>query len=83
MKNISKQIFQYISDEVLIQQFKEGSPEAFDVLYQRYLLGVFRRVRYVIPENDMQDVTQEIFIEVSKSLLLSVTIRNLERGFAP
>jgi len=68
MENTSKQALQDFSDDVLIQQIKEGNPEAFTVLYHRHLPGVFRRVRYVIPENDVEDVTQEIFIAVSKSL---------------
>lgn len=56
------------SDELLIQQFRDGSQEAFDVLYHRHLPKVYKRVRYVVPENDVEDVTQEIFIAVLKSL---------------
>jgi RNA polymerase sigma-70 factor (ECF subfamily) len=56
------------SDEDLIQQFKDGKNEAFDMLYQRYLPGVYKRVRYVVPESDIEDVTQEIFIAALKSL---------------
>lgn len=68
MENISDQSVQEISDEALIQQFKEGNHEAFTILYHRHLPGVFKRVRYVIPENDVEDVTQEVFIAASKSL---------------
>jgi len=68
MENISKQTLQDISDEVLIRQFKEGNHEAFAALYHRHLPVVFKRVRYVIPENDVEDVTQEIFIAAFKSL---------------
>jgi RNA polymerase sigma-70 factor (ECF subfamily) len=68
MENISKQTPQEISDEILIRQFKEGSHDAFSALYHRHLPNIFRRVRYVIPENDVEDVTQEIFIAASKSL---------------
>lgn len=68
MENISKQTLQDLSDEVLVQQTKEGSNEAFDILYRRHLPSVFKRVRYVIPENDVEDVTQEIFIAAFKSL---------------
>jgi RNA polymerase sigma-70 factor (ECF subfamily) len=56
------------SDEVLIQHFKDGSHEAFDLLYHRHLPSVFKRVRYVIPENDVEDVTQEVFIAALRSL---------------
>jgi len=68
MENISKQIQQEISDEILVQQFKEGRQDVFDMLYQRHLPSVYKRVRYVIPENDVEDVTQEIFIAVLGSL---------------
>lgn len=59
---------QDISDELLIQQFKDGRKEAFDMLYHRHLPRVHNRVRYVVPENDVEDVTQEIFIAALKSL---------------
>jgi len=56
------------SDEFLIQKYRDGSKEAFDMLYHRHLPKVYKRVRYVVPENDVEDVTQEIFIAVLKSL---------------
>jgi len=56
------------SDDDLIRQFKDGNQEAFDLLYHRYLPRVYRRVRYVVPESDIEDVTQEIFIAALKSL---------------
>ena len=68
MENISKQVHQENTDEILIQQFKDGSQDAFDSLYQRHLPSVYKRVCYVIPENDVEDVTQEIFIAALKSL---------------
>jgi RNA polymerase sigma-70 factor (ECF subfamily) len=45
-----------------------GALDAFTMLYERYLPVVYRRVRYVIPEPDVEDVTQEIFIAMLKSL---------------
>jgi RNA polymerase sigma-70 factor, ECF subfamily len=56
------------SDEVLIQQFKDGSLDAFNELYRRYLPNVYNRVRYVIPAEDVEDVTQEVFLAAVKSL---------------
>lgn len=56
------------SDEALIQHYMDGRKEAFDVLYHRHLPKVYKRVRYVVPENDVEDVTQEIFIAALKSL---------------
>lgn len=63
MTNISS-----ASDEVLIQQFKDGSLDAFNALYRRYLPNVYNRVRYVIPAEDVEDVTQEVFLAALKSL---------------
>jgi RNA polymerase sigma-70 factor (ECF subfamily) len=57
-----------VSDEHLIQRFKQGDLDAFRSLYERYLSGVRNRVRYVIPEMDVDDVTQEVFIAMLKSL---------------
>jgi RNA polymerase sigma-70 factor (ECF subfamily) len=68
MENISKSAAQEISDDILIQQFKDGNKHAFDALYYRHLPGVYKRVRYVIPESEVEDVTQEIFIAALKSL---------------
>lgn len=67
MQNTSTPM-QDASDELLIQQYKDGSKEAFDVLYYRHLPKVYKRVRYVVPESDIEDVTQEIFIAALKSL---------------
>ncbi|HET7144170.1 MAG TPA: sigma-70 family RNA polymerase sigma factor [Anaerolineales bacterium] len=68
MENISKPTIQETSDEILIKQYKGGSREAFDALYLRHLPNVYKRVRYVVPENDVEDVTQEVFIAVLRSL---------------
>src|SRR5512133_2871046 len=69
MENISKRSLEDLSDETLIEQIKDGNREAFAVLYHRHLPSVFRRVRYVVPENEVEDVTQEVFIAVSRSLV--------------
>ncbi|MBI5842107.1 MAG: sigma-70 family RNA polymerase sigma factor [Chloroflexi bacterium] len=68
MENISKTIISNASDETLIQQFKNGSKDAFGMLYHRYLPNVYRRVRFTVPADDVDDVTQEIFIAALKSL---------------
>lgn len=68
MSDAPNQPLQEAADEVLIQLFKDGKSEVFDLLYHRHLPNVYKRVRYVIPENDVEDVTQEIFIAALKSL---------------
>ena len=57
-----------ISDEHLIQQFVQGDLQAFDSLYNRHIKAVYKRVRYVIPDTDVEDVTQEVFIAALNSL---------------
>jgi RNA polymerase sigma-70 factor (ECF subfamily) len=57
-----------VSDEHLIQRFQQGDLEAFNSLYERYQPKVRNRVRYVVPEADIEDVTQEVFIAALKSL---------------
>jgi RNA polymerase sigma-70 factor (ECF subfamily) len=56
------------SDEDLVLQAQQGSLEAFTQLYERYLPMVYVRVRYRVPETDVEDVTQEIFMTVMRSL---------------
>ena len=56
------------NENTLIQLAKQGDFDAFTTLYQRYLPNVYKRVKYVIPEQDVEDVTQEVFIAVMKSL---------------
>jgi RNA polymerase sigma-70 factor (ECF subfamily) len=57
-----------ITDEELVQRAQAGDLAAFNILYDRYLTVVFRRVRYSVPEADVEDVTQEVFIAVIRSL---------------
>jgi len=57
-----------VSDESLIQQFRNGNSNAFNELYKRHISSVYRRVRFVVPESDVEDVTQEVFIAALKSL---------------
>jgi len=56
------------SDEELVRSAQRGALEAFTDLYERYLPAVYGRVRCVIPEEDVEDVTQEVFIAVMRSL---------------
>ncbi len=56
------------SDEELVRRAKDGSLDAFTSLYERYLPIVHRWVSYRTPELDVEDVTQEIFIAVMRSL---------------
>lgn len=56
------------SDAELIRNIVAGQQEAFTMLYERHLTAVYNRVRYRIPESDVEDVTQEVFITALRSL---------------
>ena len=57
-----------LSETDLIAEAQQGDFEAFAELYRRYFKPVHNRVRYRIPAADVEDVTQEVFIEVARSL---------------
>lgn len=56
------------SDEALVRRAQQGDREAFLALYNRYLDLVYARVRSRVPLQDVEDVTQEVFIAVVRSL---------------
>ena len=56
------------SDSMLVRLAQQGNRDAFTGLYERYLPMVYKRVRYAVPERDVEDVTQDIFIAVLRSL---------------
>src|SRR5262245_46629946 len=56
------------SDATLVRLAQEGDLDAFTSLYERYLPVVYKRVRYSIPQQDVEDVTQEVFITAMRSL---------------
>lgn len=57
-----------LTDEELAHSAKMGNQDAFALLYERFLGTVYARVRFKIPETDVEDVTQEVFIAALKSL---------------
>jgi RNA polymerase sigma-70 factor (ECF subfamily) len=57
-----------VSDEQLAKLAQQGDRDAFLKLYDRFLKRVFNRVKSKIPPSDVEDVTQEIFIAVVRSL---------------
>ncbi len=59
---------QDIAEHELIRLAKEGSLDAFNLLYERYLPVVYKRVWYTVPGQDVEDVVQEVFIAVVRSL---------------
>lgn len=55
-------------DNHLARQAQQGDRDAFLELYDRYLNKVFNRVKSRVPVQYAEDVTQEIFIAVLRSL---------------
>ena len=55
-------------EKKLIKLAQEGDQEAFNVLYENHFDQVYKRVSYRVPTEDVEDVTQEIFIAMVKSL---------------
>lgn len=56
------------SDENLVVLAQAGDRDAFMTLYNRYLKKVYNRVKSRVPATDADDVTQEVFIALVKSL---------------
>jgi RNA polymerase sigma-70 factor, ECF subfamily len=56
------------NDEALARQAQQGSREAFLTLYNKYLNKVYNRVRSRVPEEDIEDVVQDAFIAMMRSL---------------
>jgi RNA polymerase sigma-70 factor (ECF subfamily) len=55
-------------DEALVRRAQKGDRDAFLALYNRYFDKVYNRVKSKVPPADVEDVTQEIFIAVVRSL---------------
>lgn len=57
-----------IQEEQVLRSAQQGSLEAFKLLYEMHFPRVFRRVSCLVPREDVEDVTQEIFLAVMRSL---------------
>lgn len=60
--------YEAYGDKRLVKLAQSGDQEAFNALYDRHFSAVYQRVRYTIPEADVDDLTQDIFITVLKAL---------------
>lgn len=56
------------SDEQLARSAQSGDRDAFFRLYDRYLQRVTNRVRSRVPPQDVEDVTQDVFVALVRSL---------------
>jgi RNA polymerase sigma factor (sigma-70 family) len=57
-----------LSDEALAGRARAGERMAFEVLCDRYLPIVTRRLRMLLPAPAVEDVAQEVFIAVIRSI---------------
>ncbi len=55
-------------DEELISRIKEGDAQSFDILVRQYLPKTYRKVRMLVPAEDAEDVTQDIFLNLVRSI---------------
>jgi RNA polymerase sigma-70 factor (ECF subfamily) len=55
-------------DEKLISQIRAGDTESFNVLVKEYLPQTYKKVRGLVPDQDAEDVTQEIFLNLVCSI---------------
>jgi len=55
-------------EKKIIEAAQQGDQAAFGELYDHYLTKVYRRVCALVPETDVEDVTQEVFISVARSI---------------
>jgi RNA polymerase sigma factor (sigma-70 family) len=56
------------SDEELVRSAQAGAQDAFIQLYERFFPTVYAWASFKVPETDVEDVTQEVFIAILKSL---------------
>lgn len=69
-----------MEDEILVQQLKKGSREAFDLLYEKYKNLVIRTAYLITGSKpDSEDVAQETFVKV----YLHISELKNDAGFKP
>lgn len=57
-----------LDEELLIRQAKEGDPNAFAQLYERYFDRVYRYIYFRLGKGEAEDLTQEVFLKAFQSL---------------
>ena len=62
---------EHLSDDILVEQLKQGRNEALDELYNRYAGKVYlycRKTAFHLNPQDLEDVVQDIFFKVIRSI---------------
>ena len=57
-----------LDDEELISRIKDGDTQSFDILVRTYLQKTYNKVRTLVPTEDAEDVTQDIFLNLVRSI---------------
>lgn len=68
MRDINTENSNKLSDEELITRIKNGDNESLSILVRTYFSKIHSRVYHLIPEPDVDDVIQDIFIGLLDSL---------------
>lgn len=55
-------------DAELVSRIQNGDTQSFDRLVRAYLPKIHRKVRKLVPAADVEDVTQDIFLNVVRSI---------------
>ena len=55
-------------DEELVSRIKDGDTESFDILIKAYRTKTYRKVQKLVPAEDAEDVTQDIFLNLVRSI---------------
>lgn len=64
-------------DSVLVEEFKNGSRMAYNLLVQKYQKRIYWVIRkMVLDHDDANDITQDVFIKIYSSLHDFRGIRN-------
>ena len=61
-------ISERLTDEELVERFKNGDTDSLDILVKAHLPRVYNRVHNLVPEPDAEDVTQDIFLGLMDSI---------------
>ncbi len=57
-----------VTDEILVQRAQRGDRAAFEALCERHLPFVYSRLTALLPPEAVEDVTQEVFVAVLRSI---------------
>jgi RNA polymerase sigma-70 factor (ECF subfamily) len=57
-----------LDEEELVRSAQQGKLEAFTALYEHYFPIVYNRIRYLAPDEDIEDIAQEVFISTMRSI---------------